>query len=59
MLSEARQVKETKLRRVSEGKWEGMEREGGHNGEKQNIRMCLRHICSRGEMPDSHQTPAE
>lgn len=27
--------------------------------EKQHRRMCLRHICSREEMPDSHQTPAE
>lgn len=32
---------------------------GWHSGEKRKRSACLRHICSGGELPDSHQTPAE
>ena len=32
---------------------------GWHSGGKRKRSVCLRHICSGGELPDSHQTPAE
>ena len=48
-------------RQEKERKTEERGRGGGdwHSGERRKRSVCLRHICSGGELPDSHQTPAE